>query len=361
MSEGVHEHRLRVRYAETDQMGVVHHRIHLVYLEEARTEYMERLGCPYAGIEAAGVGLPVRRVDLSARVSGTVLSVSARTGETVKAGADLVSIDVEDLDLQVEQQRATLASALARHDAAVSDLARKRQLAERGLLSKADLQVADTEAATLASDITALQAQLQQAEANLGRARISAPFDGIVATRAVEPGQTIASGTTLLSIVDPSEMIAEVAVPLSGSAQIRVGQAVELSVRGMEGQIFPASVERINPVAEDGTRSVKVFLTLPNLDGSLRGGMFVAGDIQVAASYDAIAVPDSAVTENNNDDFVMAVRDGLALRRPVVVAKEWPDVGMVEIADGLEPGDVVLAARLPHVVDGSKVHLVEHP
>ena len=81
---------------------------------------------------------------------------------------------------------------MARHDAAVSDLARKRQLAERGLLSKADLQVADTEAATLASDITALQAQLQQAEANLGRARISAPFDGIVATRAVEPGQTIA-------------------------------------------------------------------------------------------------------------------------------------------------------------------------
>jgi len=60
-------HRLKVRYAETDQMGVVHHANHLVYLEEARTEYMASLGVPYGAIEATGIGLPVRRVDLRYR------------------------------------------------------------------------------------------------------------------------------------------------------------------------------------------------------------------------------------------------------------------------------------------------------
>lgn len=62
-----YEHRLKVRYGETDQMGVVHHANYLLYLEEARTEYLARLGCPYGGIEERGIGLPVRRVDLRYR------------------------------------------------------------------------------------------------------------------------------------------------------------------------------------------------------------------------------------------------------------------------------------------------------
>jgi len=69
MSENVHEHRLRVRYAETDQMGVAHHASYLIYLEEARTRMMEARGCSYAECEKSGVGLPVRRLELRYRSS----------------------------------------------------------------------------------------------------------------------------------------------------------------------------------------------------------------------------------------------------------------------------------------------------
>lgn len=62
-----YKHRLKVRYVETDQMGLVHHASHLAYLEEARTEYMSSLGMPYGSVEAAGIGLPVRRVELRYR------------------------------------------------------------------------------------------------------------------------------------------------------------------------------------------------------------------------------------------------------------------------------------------------------
>lgn len=76
-------HRLKVRYAETDQMGVVHHANHLVYLEEARTEYMASLGAPYGTIEATGIALPVRRVDLRYRAPsrfGDELEISVAVG-----------------------------------------------------------------------------------------------------------------------------------------------------------------------------------------------------------------------------------------------------------------------------------------
>lgn len=69
MSESVYEHRLRVRYAETDQMGVAHHASYLIYLEEARTRMMEAWGCSYADCEKAGVGLPVRRLEVRYRAS----------------------------------------------------------------------------------------------------------------------------------------------------------------------------------------------------------------------------------------------------------------------------------------------------
>jgi acyl-CoA thioester hydrolase len=66
-----YEHRLRVRYGETDQMGVVHHANYLLYMEEARTMYMATLGCPYSQVEASGIGLPVRDVDIRYRASAT--------------------------------------------------------------------------------------------------------------------------------------------------------------------------------------------------------------------------------------------------------------------------------------------------
>lgn len=67
MSHTTHEHRLRVRYSETDQMGIAHHASYLVYLEEGRTRMMEQLGCSYAELEREGFGLPVRRLELRYR------------------------------------------------------------------------------------------------------------------------------------------------------------------------------------------------------------------------------------------------------------------------------------------------------
>jgi membrane fusion protein (multidrug efflux system) len=307
-------------------------------------------------IGVSGTLVPVRQVNLSAQVSGLVQSVSAQPGEFVSGGTQLVAIDVADFRLQLEQQRATLAASRAQHEAASGNLARQRLLAERGLATTSTLENLQSEVATLAANIAALQAQMALAETQLGRASLAAPFDGTIAARMVEPGQIIAPGATLMTLVDQSTMVAEVAVPLGDSVSIRPGQVVELGVRGLDLK-FPATVERINPMADDGTRSVKVFLSVPNGDGLLRGGMFVSGSIAVETATDTIAIPATAVLGQGEQAYVLALRDGLVEQRAVTVSRPWPDAGLVEIAAGLTAGDTVIAARLPQLVDGAAVDL----
>ena len=120
-----HEHRIRVRYGETDQMGVVHHANYLLYLEEARTLYMESFGVPYGQLERAGIGLPVRRCELRYRAPAhyeDVLTVETRLtrlrgasltfGYRVRGGEDgatlLLEAEIELACIDLESHRPRL-------------------------------------------------------------------------------------------------------------------------------------------------------------------------------------------------------------------------------------------------------------
>jgi len=95
VADETHEHRLHVRYAETDQMGVAHHASYLVYLEEGRTRMMEERGCSYAEMERSGVGLPVRRVELRYRAP-------ARYGDELAVRTRVVSLRAASIVFEYE-------------------------------------------------------------------------------------------------------------------------------------------------------------------------------------------------------------------------------------------------------------------
>ena len=98
MTTKTHEHRLRVRYAETDQMGVAHHAVYLVWFEEARTRMMASVGCSYAEMELAGIGLPVRRIELRYRSS-------ARFDEELLVRTRLSAVRAAALEFEYEISR----------------------------------------------------------------------------------------------------------------------------------------------------------------------------------------------------------------------------------------------------------------
>ncbi|MEQ8166294.1 MAG: efflux RND transporter periplasmic adaptor subunit, partial [Alphaproteobacteria bacterium] len=136
---------------------------------------------------------------------------------------------------------------------------------------------------------------------------------------------------------------------------IAVGQTASVEVQGLDGLVFEAAVERINPVAEEGTRSVVVHLGLDNVDARLRGGMFATGRIVTEVSGDTIAVPRDAVLDGDGERYVLAVVDGEIIRRVVSVEKVWDRLGLVEIADGVAAGDVIVALPLSGLEAGQSV------
>lgn len=308
-----------------------------------------------AAIAFTGSVRPAQNAEISAQVAGIANQVHVQTGDAVAAGDVLVEIDATDLNLQLRQQQSALNSTEIQLNAARQTLERVRSLAERGSTPQASLDAAIADVDGLEASLASLQSQLEQVQTNIGRTIIRAPFDGTVSGRMVEPGQVVNQGAAVISLVDLSRLTVDAMVPLAQTVSIAAGQTAILQVHGLEGSVFEAAVERINPVAEEGTRSVVVHLGLDNPDARLRGGMFVTGRIVTEAASDVIAVPQDAVLGNGGERYVLVVADGEIVRQAVSVEKVWDRLGLVEIADGITAGDAVVALPLSGLEAGQSV------
>lgn len=306
-------------------------------------------------VKLTGTIHPAQEAAIAAQVGGLAETVAVRPGDHVEAGQLLVEVGTTDLQLQLEQQRSTMTSSRVQLRAAQTTLERTTLLLNKGLAAQTTLDAAQAEVDQLAAAIATQQSQVALAEANLLRARVTAPFSGVVATRAIEPGQIVSPGTTMLTIVDLSTVRVEVVVPLKDTARIRAGQPVRLAVQGMPAEAFTGIVDRVNPVAEAGTRSIKVYLTLDNPDGLLRGGMFVTGSIVVRQDEDVIAVPAAAIQTRDEASYVLAVVDGVVQERPIEIGSEWPATTLVEARSGLAAGEVIVGTTLSGLSDGAAV------
>jgi len=305
-------------------------------------------------LRVSGQLRPVARVAVKTKVSGTVLEVLARPGEKVSKGDLLVRFETDDLNAALAQQESGLESARAVLLLAQQALEKAEQLARRGFASKATLEKAQSDLATASANVKGLEAQLGTARQALANAEIRAPFDGVVATRSVEPGETASSGAEVMTVVDASTLEAEVLVSTRDVARIGVGKEVVLSVEGGDGTVT-GIIDRISPVANDGSRSVPVFVRVGNGDGRLWGGMFVTGEIELRRDENALAVPATAVREDQEGLFVMKVEDGKAVRQPVTVVAEWKNGSLLQVGSGLAAGDVVVALPIKGLEPGGAV------
>lgn len=306
-------------------------------------------------IKATGSLAPQRSVSVAPQTGGTVDAVNVRLGDRVEAGTILVQLDVETATIQLNQQRATAAATRAQLQQAESQLARTENLAQSGLTATSALELAQAGVEAQRATLQALEAQVASAEIAIRNATIVAPFAGIVAKRAVEPGQIVAAGTPLIDLVDLSTMEMTAYVPVGASPRIVGGQEVSLQVEGLRGQPFAGTVAGISPVAAAGTRTVPVSIIVPNVDGRLRGGMFASGQIVVEQEADVLAVPEAALRQDDEGSYVLAVEDGTLVRRAVTAGRSWASSGLVQIASGLAPGEVYVSGKLDDLAAGMGV------
>ncbi|HBZ42697.1 MAG TPA: efflux RND transporter periplasmic adaptor subunit [Maritimibacter sp.] len=302
---------------------------------------------------------PAQQVHLSAEVSARLVSVSVREGDRVEQGDVLAEFDVDTLENQLAQALSNAQATRVQVNQAQSDFNRTQTLVERGLAAPTALENARSGLEQLQAQLSAQETAVENAEASLDKARVMAPFAGAISERAADPGEFIATGSPLFTLVDLSSFEVKATAPVSKSPMIEPGQTVELTVEGFGDKTFNGTVERINPVALEGSRALPVYISLANSDGQLRGGMFASGRIVLDSKENGLSVPIEALRTDADGDYVLVVTGDTLERRAVEVTREWANGARVEIASGVEPGETVLAAAMPEVRAGQAVALIE--
>jgi len=277
-------------------------------------------------VTATGAIQPTEKVDVSSELSGIVRKVFVDYNSTVTAGQELAELDTDKLEATVDSSRARLAAAKAAvglAQATVTEkqrvLERKKSLAGQQFASVEDLDLAQAEydraVASLDSaraDVGVAQAELELAETDLQKACICSPIDGVVLTRDVDPGQTVASSLqapVLFSIAeDLKQMELRVDVDEADVGQVTAGQTASFTVDAFSGRRFPASIRYIRYASEtiQGVVTYKAVLDIDNSELLLRPGMTATAEITVNEIDDALLIPNAAlryapVTEEEED------------------------------------------------------------
>ncbi len=296
---------------------------------------------------------PLVQTTVKSKVAGDVLELTVREGQAVKQGEVLARIDTRYLKATLDSQQAALEKARA--DLALAKLNRdnsEAMLKEHFISQNAYDSAASTYAADLAS-AKAAEAQVSLAQLSWNDAVVRAPFSGTVVNRLVQPGERVDVEGSIVSLVDLSQMEFRALAPASEIPGVKVGQLAHFKVGGFGERLFEGRVERINPMTEQGSRSITVYLSVPNPDGVLRGGMFGQGVLVLDKSEPTPAIPAAAVRSEAGLPYVLVFADGKIGKRPVSLGLSSEDLGSVEVRDGLKPGEQVLLAKLDDFKEGA--------
>ena len=303
-------------------------------------------------LQVSGSLTPLVQTTVRSKVAGDVMELTVRDGQPVKQGEVLARIDTRYLKATLDSQQAALEKARA--DLALAKVNRDNSaemLKEHFISQNAYDSAASTYAADVANE-KAAEAQVVLAQLAWDDAVVRAPFTGTVVKRLVQPGERIDVEGDIISLVDLSQMEFQVTAPASEIPSVKVGQLAHFKVNGFGDRSFIGKVERINPMTESGSRSITVYLSVPNPDGALKGGMFGEGTLALDNAAPAPAVPSAAVRNEAGVPYVLVLADGKLQRRQVTLGLGSQEQGSVEVRDGLKPGEQVLLAKIDNFKDG---------
>jgi len=297
------------------------------------------------------------RAPIFARISGYLKNWTVDIGTEVKAGQLLAEIEVPDIDQQLLQARADLASAQANEGLSGATLKRWRTLGP-GVVPQQEID-------ERAADLAARQAQVKAAQANVDRlqvlagyAKIVAPFDGLVTARDTDVGALINSGASngpaLFVISDIKRLRVYVNVPQNYAPAVKVGNKAVITVPEYPGRAFPATVEASSQAVEAASATTRMQLVVDNADGALMPGAYASVRLDLSATAQPLIIPASALLFDKAGLRVATVGpDDRVLFKSVTVAR---DLGTeIAIATGLTPADRVIVTPPDGLADGDQV------
>ena len=304
-------------------------------------------------LPVSGAVQPSRSAVVKAKVAGEVRALTVREGEVVTAGQVIGRIDTADLEARLIERQGALESARAQLALAEKTRATNQTLLKQNFISQNAFDNSESSFNVARGGAKSAEAQVQIARNALKDAVLTAPLAGIVAKRHVQAGEKVNFDTPVVTVVDLGTLELNAMVPAVDVPELRLGMPVDLSIDGFGERRFSGRVERINPATEPGTRAIVVYVGIPNVDGTLKGGMFATGRIALAAAPPVPTLPAGAVRTEAGQSFVWTIDDGRLVRRVVVTGRRDDEAGRVEIKTALPAGTQVLAARFDNLKEGA--------
>ncbi len=318
-----------------------------------------------AGADAAFFELPGRiephsRALIHARVAGYLRRWHADIGTAVRAGQLLAEIDTPELDQQLMQARAELASAQANAALAAATARRWESLQAQNFVSVHAVEEKRGDLAVRQAQVAAVQANLDRIETMRGFARVVAPFDGVVTARATDIGALVnpggGPGTELFVVSELRRLRLYVQVPQNQVAFVRRGDKAEVIVPERPGERFGASVQALSQAIGASSGGMQVQLALDNAAGTLLPGGFARVRFAQPAGSAGLTVPAGALIFGKAGPRVAVVADdGKVVVRAVSIARDFG--ATVELGRGVSAGDRVIENPPEGLRDGDPVEV----
>lgn len=295
----------------------------------------------------------VNRATLKAEVPGRVTRVLVQEGDPVRAGTLMATQDEDDLSLTAQAASAQASAARAQASQAKADMDRAEALLEKHSVTRQFAQQAETAYNAAEASQRAADSEAGAAQVRLKKARFTAPFEGQVARRYVQPGEVLAPGQSVLDVVDNRKLEIQADLPAEAMSRVKAGLPVSFRVGGFSDP-FTGTLTQVSPSLSQDGRTLHVRIEVPNPEGKLKSGIFVEGFILGDGTDQLPALPATLLKAQGRNGKVFVVESGVAREKPVLLGAEQDGWRAVQ---GLEPGAQVVSQGKDLVGDGSKLQV----
>lgn len=290
-----------------------------------------------------GTLLANEAVEITSEISGIVEKIHFKEGSRVKRGDMLISLNVDDLEAQVEKLKF---SKKLRE----TNEYRQRQLLEKEAISQEEYDIALTELNTTNADIKVLEAQI-------AKSRIRAPFDGVIGLRYISDGAFINPSTRIASLININPMKIEFSIPGKYGVAVNDGDKIYFTTDATD-KTYEGTVYAVEPQIDQATRTLRIRAVSDNTRGELFPGLFAKVEVVLNHKENALMVPTIAVVNDLSGHKVYLEKDGKVVEQQVEVGIRTATE--IEIINGIEANDTVITSGLLQIQPGSTVEITSY-
>lgn len=286
---------------------------------------------------------PWTRLELFAKVAGSITEVLVQEGDVVKKGDILAQIETNDYLIALKRAKAAYKLAKAEYD-------RDKSVFSKGVIPRAELDLSETSLETAKADV-------ENAELMLSRCTIAAPMDSVIRRLDAKIGLLLSVGDPVAEILHIDRVKGVVGIPESDITAIRKLNEVDVTLKALDDLTVRGQKHFLAPAPDTAARLYRLELEIDNHNGDILPGMFVRANVVKQSIDNAMVIPLYSVVSRNGEQFVFLEEEGVAVKRSVKlgIMENW----MVEVREGLKAGDKLLIEGHRDVEDGQRIKVAK--